>query len=199
MAVPYFFRDQVDEARALEHGPLAARFAAERTVDVSHAQVGSIVGRRQDAVFDVLIGIEPIGGKVVAELHRLMALLERNGERKSLPVLGVAIVLVLVGQHERIAVLIENGENLDRLRLTTQAGGPGQGHGPDLVRAIELAARHLVPDEGNARDFLQRYLQPLLGVLTEAFAIYERRGTRDRQEPHAGPSLLPRVLFLGRG
>jgi len=55
------------------------------------------------------------------------------------------------------------------------------------------------PDEGNARDFLQRYLQPLLGVLTEAFAIYERRGTGDRQEPDADPGLLQRFLFLSDG
>src|ERR1700753_2313803 len=97
MAVPQVLRKQMDKAGDLLDLALAARAATEKAVDVADAQVGDIFGWRHNPIFDVLIRVEAGGGEVVAELKGLVALFERNGERKALPVLRIPIVPMFVG------------------------------------------------------------------------------------------------------
>ena len=86
-------------------------------------------------------------GEIVAQLQAWWHLLERNREGEPVPIRRVAIVLVLVGEHQRIAVLVEDREDLDRLRVAAEAGGHRQRDRHHLLRDVELAIDHLVADE----------------------------------------------------
>ena len=53
----------MNETDAFVDRALAARLAAEEAVDVAGPQARKILGRRNDAVADVLVGIEPVRGE----------------------------------------------------------------------------------------------------------------------------------------
>ena len=127
---------------------------------------------------------------------RLMALLERNREGEALPVLRIAVVLVLVGQHQRIAVLVADGQDLDRLRGAAETGGHRQGDRHDLLRDIELAVDHLVADQVDAGDLLQADLEAFACVVAEVLAVDERGRAGDRQEADIELGLFERLLLL---
>lgn len=154
MTVPYFFRDEVDKACAFVDRTLPAGLTTKKTVDAAHAKAGYILGWRNDSVFYVLVGIEAGGGHVIAELHSLMTLLERHCKGESLPVLRIPIVFMLIRQHHRIAVLIENRQNFDRLLVAAHASSHRERDWHDLLRYIEFAVDHLVSDESDARNLL---------------------------------------------
>ena len=44
----------------------------------------------------------------------------------------LAVILVLVGQNQRISVLVENGEDFDRLLIATEPGAHGQRDAPGV-------------------------------------------------------------------
>lgn len=69
MTVPDFLRDQMDESGALENRALSTRFAAEEAINAAGPQVGDIFALRDNAIFDVVIGIKPMRGKVIAQLQ----------------------------------------------------------------------------------------------------------------------------------
>ena len=196
MPVPEIARDRVDEAGAFVDGALAARLAAEEAVDAADPQARDIFGRRDDAIGHVLLGIEAVHREIIAKLHRLVALLERNRECETLPVLGIAIGLVLVGQHQRIAVLVADGQDLDRLGGAAETGGHRQGDRHHLLGDIELAVDHLVADQVDAGDLLQADLEALAGVVPEVLAVDQRGRTGDRKEPDIELGLLERLLLL---
>ena len=189
----------MNESGALVDGALAARLAAEEPIDAAHSQARDVLGRRHDAVGGVLVGIQPRRGEIVAQLHRLMALLERHREHEALPLLRVAIVLVLVGEHERVAVLIEDGQNLDRLGGAADPRGHRQRDRHDLLRHVELAVDHLVANEIDAGDLLERDLQSLFGVTAELLSVNQGRGAGDRQKADVEPGFLERLALLRDG
>jgi hypothetical protein len=196
MPVPEIARDRVDEARAFVDRALPTGLAAEEAIDAADPQTRDIFSRRDDAIGRVLVRVEAVRGEIVAQLHRLMALLERDGEHEALPILRVAIGLVLVCEHQRIAVLIADRQYLDRLGGSAETGGHGQCHRHDLLRHVKLAVDHLVADQIDPGDFLQADLEALLGVVAEMLAVDQRRRASDRQEADVELHLLERLLLL---
>lgn len=126
-----------------------------------------------------------------------MTLLERDREREALPVLGIPIVLVLVGQDEGVAVLVQDGQHLDRLDVTAEAGCHRQGDRHHLLRDVQLAVEHLVADQRDTSDLLQTDIQTFLAVAAEPFAVDQRNGAGDREEANSQLGFLERPSLLG--
>ena len=71
-------------------------------------------------------------------------------ELEALPQLGVALVLVLVGQGNSLPVGVLNGGHIHRRGGRAQTQGDGHRHRREEVRGVVLLVEHLVADDGPA-------------------------------------------------
>jgi hypothetical protein len=116
------------------HRALVHRVGAEEAVDVAGAQVGHHLGRRHHAQLHVGIRVDAVLGEVVAQEQVVDRELERDGELEALPVLRVAVALVLVGQHDGLAVDVLDGHHVGRRRVRADAHRDGDRHRRQHVR-----------------------------------------------------------------
>ena len=198
MAVPQLLGQQMDEADAVEHGALVEGIGAEIAVDVVGAQVGHHLGRRHRADRDVLVGIEPVLGHVVAQQVVVHRVVERHGEAEALPVLGVALVLVLDGQGDRLAVDVLDRRHRPRHRVRADAQRDRERHRREHVGGVVFLGQRLVADHRPARRLDHFDVQTLLGIEAHRMGHDDGRGAGDGDEADLEVLLLRRAA-LGEG
>ena len=148
MALPDILGQQVDEAQPLPDRTLVEGIGREEPVEVPRPQVGHHVRRRDHANLDVSIRIQPMLGDVVAQKEVVHRVFEGHAEGHALPLLRVALVHVLVRQHDRLAVDVLDRRHDEGLRGRARAHRHRQRHGRQHVAGVVFPRQRLVAGNG---------------------------------------------------
>ena len=163
-------------------GALIERIGAEIAVDVVGAQVCHHLGRRHRADRDVLVGVEPVLGHVIAQQIVMHRVVERDGEPEALPVLRVALVLVLVRERDRLAVDVLDRRHRPRHRVRPDAQRDGDRHRREHVGRVVFLGQRLVADHRPAGRFHHFDVEALLRIEAHRVGHDDRRGAGDGDE-----------------
>lgn len=190
----------MDEADPLVDRTLVERVGREETVDVAGAQVGDHLRRRDDANLDVPIRIETVLGHVVAQQEVVHRVLEGHAEGEAAPLRGVALVLMVVVQHDRLAVDVLDGRGNEVPRTGAGAQGHGQRHRRQHVGGVVVVVERVVADQRPAGGLDHVDVEAVALVEAHGVGHDDRRGAGDGDEAHVQAGLLQRaeVLLDGR-
>ena len=191
MAVPQFLGQQMDEAHAVIDRALVERIGPEEAVDIVGAQVGDHLRRRHRADLDILVGIESVLGHVVAQQVVVHRVVEGHGELEALPLLGIALVLVLDRESDRLAVDVLDRRHRVRHGVRADAQRDRERHRRQHVGGVVFLGQRLVADHRPAGRLDHFDVEPLLGIEAHRMGHDDRRGAGDRDEADL------EVLFLG--
>jgi hypothetical protein len=139
MTFPDLLGQNVDEADLFPDRALVERVGREVAIEVAGAQVGDHFRGRHDTDLDVDVGIQAEFGHIVAQQEVVHRIFERHAEGEALPLLGIALVLVLVVQHDRLAVDVFDGGHDVGGRCRSGAERHGQRHRGQHVAGVILA------------------------------------------------------------
>ena len=192
MPVPDLLRQDMDEADAVVDGALVDRVGRQEAVDVVGAQVGDHLGRRHGADLDVRVGIDAVLGHVVAQQVVVHRVVEGHRELEALPGLGIALVLVLDGERDGLAVDVLDRRHGVGDRIGADAHRDRERHRREHVGGVVFLVERLVADHGPAGGLHHLHVEAVLGVEAHRVRHDDGRGAGDRDEPDL------EVLLLGR-
>ena len=191
MPFPQFLRQHVNEADAVIDRALVHGIGAEEPVDVVGAQVGHHLRRRDGADLDVGVGVEAVLGQVVAQQIVVHRVVERHRELEAFPGFRIAVVLVLDGQRDGLAVDVLDRRRRVGDRIRADAHRDRQRHRREHVRGVVFLVQRLVADDGPAGGLHHLHVQAVLGVVAHRVRHDDRRGAGDRDEADL------QILLLG--
>ena len=182
MPVPDVLRQDVDEADAVVDRALVDRIGRQEAVDVVGAQVGDHLRRRHRADLDVLVGIEPVLGDVVAQQIIVHRVVERHRELEALPRLRIALVLVLDRERDRLAVDVLHRRHGVGDRIGADAERDRERHRRQHVRGVVFLVQRLVADHRPAGGLDHLDVESVLRIEAHRMRHDDRRGAGDRDE-----------------
>ncbi len=198
MPVPQLLRQDVDEAHAVEDRALIERVGAEEAVDVVGPQVRDHLRRRHGADLHIGVGVEPMLREIVAQQVVVHREVEGHRELEALPRLRIALVLVLHGERDRLAVDVLHRRHRVGDRVRADAKRDRERHRREHVRRVVFLVQRLVADDRPAGRLDDLNVQPVLLIEAERMRHDDRRGAGDRDEADLQVLLLDRPA-LGEG
>ncbi len=121
-------------------------------------------------------------GNVVAQQEVVHGVVERHAEFETFPLFRVAFVLVLVVQHDGLAVdVFHRGHDIGR-RRRTGTHGHRQWHRGQHVRGFVLAVEGFIPGHRPAGGLDHIHIQTVLGIEAHGLGHDDRGGTGNGNE-----------------
>ncbi len=202
MSLPDILGQDVDEADTVIDCALVHRVRPQEAVDIVGAQIGDHFRRRHRADLHVDIRVEAVLGEIVAQQVVVHRVIEGHRELETLPVPGIALVLVLDRERDRLAVDIFDRRHGVGQRIGARAHGDGERHRGEHVRGVVFLVDGLVANHRPARGLDDFDVEAVLGVKPHRRRHDDRGGAGDRNEADLEVLLLQRAALrkcLGRG
>ena len=143
---------------------LVERVGRQVAVEVFGAQVGHHFRRRHHTDLNVFIRVQAMLGDVIAQQEVVHGVFERHAEAEALPVFRVALIAVLVVQHDGLPVDVLNGRHDERCGGGAGPHGHGQRHRREHVRGVVFAVQGFIPRHRPAGGFDQLNIQAVAGI-----------------------------------
>ena len=177
MTIPKFLGQHMNKANPIKDSALIEGIGAQEAINIIGAQIGDHLRRRHGADLDVAVGIKPGFGNIGAQQIVVHRKIERHGKAEALPILGVALFLVLIGEGNRLAIGVFNRCHRPRHRLRhANAKRHRQRHGGEHMRRVIFARDGFVADHGPTGSADDLHIQAV--ALIEAHGIGHDDGRR---------------------
>ena len=202
MPLPDVLGQDVDEADAVIDRALVHRIRPQEAVDVVGAQIGDHFRRRYRADLHVDIRVEAVLREIVAQQVVVHRIIEGHRKFKTLPVLGIAPVLVLDRERDRLAVDVLDRRHGVGQRIGAGAHGDGERHRGEHVGGVVFLVDGLVADHRPARGLDDFDVEAVLGVKPHRRRHDDRGRAGNRDEADLEVFLLERHALrkcFGRG
>ena len=188
----------MDKADAVIDRALIEGIGRKEAVDIVRAHVGDHFGGRHGSDLHVLVGINASFREVIAQQIIMHGEIKRNGEFEALPVFGVALVLVLHGERDRLAVDVLNGAERVGNRVRADTHGDGQRHRSQHVRGVVFLVERLVANDRPTGGLHHFNIKAVFLIKAKRVGHNNRRGASDGNKADLQRLLLERPALRKR-